>query len=122
LKTFLLNNSCKIGTIIAQNKLNEIENLLTVKFSDVCAATIKEQVGQIETLDGKFSQIVFWKIKRKLCPQLPDPPMAKKNEAGILITNPNLLKKLYLETFKHRLRQREMKTEYMDVFFLKTEL
>ena len=48
--------------------------------------------------------------------------MAKRNEEGILVTSPNLLKTLYLQTYKHRLRKREMKPEYMDVFFLKSEL
>ena len=48
--------------------------------------------------------------------------MAKLNEKGMLITSPNLLKELYLRTYKHRLRQREMKEEYMDIFFLKNEL
>ena len=48
--------------------------------------------------------------------------MAKRNESGILVTSPNLLKNLYLQTYKHRLRQREIKPELMDVYFLKMEL
>ena len=48
--------------------------------------------------------------------------MAKINEEGVLATSPNLLKQLYLQTYQHRLRQRKRKPEYMDVFFLKTEL
>ena len=122
LEIFILNNKCKVGHLIAEKKLEETEKLLTEKFSAKSADIIKEQVGKIETLDGKFSQIGFWKLKKKFCPQAPDPPMAKRNESGILVTSPNLLKTLYLQTYQHRLRQRDMKPELRDVYFLKNEL
>ena len=48
--------------------------------------------------------------------------MAKKDEKGNLVTSPELIKSLYLRTYKERLRNRKMKDELMDVFFLKDEL
>ena len=108
--------------MIVEKKLEETEKILTDRFAEISSKIIKEQVGEIETLDGNFSQIGFWKIKKKFFPQVPDPPMAKLNEKGVLVTSPNLLKMLYLKTYKHRLRQREMKPEYMDLYFLKDEL
>ena len=48
--------------------------------------------------------------------------MAKNDKDGNIITAPNGLKKLYLDTYMHRLRPREMKPELMDIYFLKTEL
>ena len=122
LKIILLNSNNEIEKTEAEEKLKETEKCLTEKFSAKFAEIIKEQTKQIGTLEGKFSQVGFWKIKKKLCPQGADPPMAKLNEKGLLITSPNLLKDLYLRTYKHRLRQREMKEEYMDIFFLKNEL
>ena len=115
LNIFILNNKCLIAKKIAEKNLTE-------NFAAKSAEIIKEQVKEIETLEGNFSQVGFWKIRKKLCPQAPDPPMAKINEDGMLVTAPNLLKNLYLKTYTHRLRQREMKAEYLDVFFLKTEL
>ena len=82
----------------------------------------RDHLKEIEIGDGKFSRIGFWKVKKKLFPQVQDSPMAKKNEDGLIITSPNLLKDLYLRTYSHRLRQREMKPEYLDVFCLKMEL
>ena len=122
LEIFLLNSDSATDKNEAEEKLKETEIYLTEKFAAKCADVIKEQAKQIETLDGKFSQIGFWKIKKKLCPQSMDPPMAKLDEKGMLITSPNLLKSLYLRTYKHRLRQREMKTDYSEIFVLKTEL
>ena len=122
LKIFILNSKCAIGKQIAENKLGEVEENLTINFSVKASDIIKDHVKEIETLEGNFSQLGFWKIKKKLCPRPQEPPMAKRNENGMLISSPNLLKNLYLQTCQHRLRQREMKEEYMDVFFLKTEL
>ena len=106
----------------AEEKIAEIDDALREKYAAKWAEIIKNESKHIKTLEGKFSQIGFWKLKKKLCPQVMDPPMAKINEDGILVTAPNLLRDLYLRTYKHRLRQRQMKIEYYDMFFLKTEL
>ena len=47
--------------------------------------------------------------KQKFLPRPLDPPMAKIDESGLLITSPNLIKELYLKTYKHRLRSRQIK-------------
>ena len=43
-------------------------------------------------------------------------PIAKKNLKGKLVTNPLELKKLYLDTFKFRLRHRPVKQGYENLF------
>ena len=48
--------------------------------------------------------------------------MAKYDSMGNLITSHAALKDLYLTTYQNRLQHREMKTEYMDIYFLKSEL
>ena len=64
----------------------------------------------------------FWKIKQKLSPVSADPPMAKHDNTGNIITAPGALKKMYIEHYQERLKQREMKVELLDVYWLKTEL
>ena len=122
LKQYLLNCDCLIGKKMAEEKLKETETILTKKYASKSAEIIKEKVSEMKLADGVFSQVGFWKIRQKFCPQARDPPMAKKDENGLLITSPNLLKDLYLRTYKHRLRQRDIKPELMDILFLKTEL
>ena len=61
-------------------------------------------------------------MKKKLNPQTADPPTGKRDEWGTMITSPNLLRALYLQTYTQRLRERDMKPELMDIFFLKSEL
>ena len=48
--------------------------------------------------------------------------MAKRDKHGTLLTAPNLVKKLYLETYRERLKNIKMKTELEDLFCLKSEL
>ena len=36
------------------------------------AEKLKEHLDKIETLEGNFSQLGFWKIKQKLCPKAAD--------------------------------------------------
>ena len=60
--------------------------------------TIEDQLVQINNIDGTFSRNGMWKIKLRLFPKNYDHPMAKKDDAGSLITVVEPLKKLYHET------------------------
>ena len=122
LKTFLKDNKCKIAGEIVEDKLKETEEAIATELSSINAETVRQHVGSIENLEGTFSQEGFWKLKRKLCPLSSDPPMAKYDSMGNLITSHAALKDLYLTTYQNRLQHREMKTEYMDIYFLKSEL
>lgn len=122
LQIFLKNNTCKIAGNIARKKIVEIESALTKEASESNFKTVKDHISTIETLEGKFSQLGWWKLKQKLFPIQADPPMAKKDKNGNLVSAPGSLKNLYLETYKNRLRHRKMKEEYLDVFYLKSEL
>ena len=64
----------------------------------------------------------MWKVRRKLCLRQKDPPTAKKDEMGNLITAPTALKNLYLQTYKKRLEHRKIKDSYEDIWMLKNEL
>ena len=57
----------------------------------------------------------MWKLKSLLCPKLVDSQMAKQDETGMLVTAPSMLKKLYLNTYQNRLKNRDMKEELLDL-------
>ena len=63
--------------MIAEAKLEEVEKYLDENSGHKNAEKVKEHIEAVETLDGNFSQLSFWKLKKKLCPKTPDPPMAK---------------------------------------------
>ena len=53
----------------------------------------------MDTLEG-FSQIKTYSLKNRLCPKNTlDPPSAKRNSDGILVSDQEELKTLYLETY-----------------------
>ena len=64
----------------------------------------------------------MWKLKNQLMPKEMDPPMAKFDDKGNLITNPNLLKNLYLEHYAKRLKHRSIKEDYLDNYNKKVKL
>lgn len=92
LKLFLWNNKCKIGNKIAQNKLKEVEDQIVEIEASKNAEIVREHIDTVETLDGNFSHMGMWKLKQKLCPIEGDPPMAKHDDRGNLITSPEALK------------------------------
>ena len=64
----------------------------------------------------------MWKLKSKLFPKPPNPPMAKIDKYGNLITEQGPPKKLYLETYVERLKHRQINEEFKDIFDLKSLL
>ena len=64
----------------------------------------------------------MWKVKSKLFPRPSDPPMAKKDPHGNIITSQEALKKLYLDTYVQRLDHRKMKDDFKEIFHLKSQL
>ena len=122
LKVFLANNNCDIGKESALKELKDVEDQIVEIEASKNTDTVKEHIETLETLDGNFSQMGMWKLKQKLCPVAVDPPMAKLDDKGNLITSPEALKQLYIETYRNRLSHRIMKPEYNDIFLLKTEL
>ena len=91
------------------------ENLESVleEIAEICAKknkdTVREYIGQADDgLEG-FNQAKTWTLNKKLSPKnTEDPPMAKKDANGALITDKKMLEKLYLETYVDRLKPNEI--------------
>ena len=113
---------CVLGKQIVENEITKLEDEISEMSASKNAKIVKDFVKNLDTPSGNFSQLGMWKLKNLLCPNQTDPPMAKKDKHGTLLTAPNLVKKLYLETYKERLANRRMKTELDDLFCLKSEL
>ena len=66
--------------------------------------------------DGNLSHHGVWKAKKKYFPKVkPANPVGKKNIKGQIITNPEELKDLYLDTFKFRLCHRSPAPGYEEI-------
>ena len=114
--------TCKLGKLITTSELEKYEEKVTELMAERNANIVTEQISQLNSTDGIFYQAGLWKVKNKIWPRPKDPPMAKRDAGGNLVTAPLPLKKLYVETYKKRLENRPIKVEHKDLFDLKTKL
>ena len=76
-------------------------------------AIVIEQISGMSNESNNFSRINMWKIRQKICPKHEvTPPVAKIDEKGNLISNKDGLMSLYVNTYKHRLRHRDMESGF----------
>ena len=86
----------------------ELENV-TDAIAKLCAEknkdTANEYLGKTNDTTEGFNAPKTWALKKKLAPKnIIEPPMAKKDENGKLVTNKSQLEKLYLNTYIDRLK------------------
>ena len=79
-----------------RENLEEINN----KIADICAdknkRIIDEYIGEFDSSSDGFNQLQTWGLKQKLAPKNTiDPPAAKKDNLGQLVTEKHGLEKNY---------------------------
>ena len=107
---------------VVQKNLSKVNDLISSLTATRNKKIIDEQIGNMKNMDGTFNRIGMWKIRSKLFPNKFEHPTAKKDGAGNLITAVEPLKKLYLSTYVHRLRNRPIREDLQDLLKLKHEL
>jgi hypothetical protein len=90
---------CKLVKMITENALQQIEDDISSKTAESNAQTVKKYVQYMDSSYGNFSELGMWKLKNQLCPTSIDPPMAKQDKSGTLVSAPNLIRSLYLDTY-----------------------
>ena len=123
-----LRDQLKLESTCANTNTNIITKL-TLAEQDIqqhCASEnalqIKEQVKGLCNLSGGFSANGLWKVKKKVINKQTDPPMAKKDSEGNLVTTPAALKNLYRDEYIHRLRHRDINPDLSLLKELKEDL
>ena len=106
-----------------EKELKEIEEELANSVSKSNFEKIKETLSQLESKNGSFSSAGLWKAKQKIVPKYVKPlPVAKIDSHGRLVSDPEELKQLYINTYIHRLRQRPIRPGYQELEVFKNEL
>ena len=122
LNIFLQSSQCEKSIKMARKNLSAVENKIQELSSTRNVHLVEDYVKSLEC-NGKFSQSGMWKLRKKLHPSKQlDPPMAKHDKGGNLITAPSLIKKLYSDTYSDRLSHRELKEDFSEVYDLKMQL
>ena len=97
------------------------------KIGDICAEKnkrlVQEHLGKDDNSIDGFNQAKTWALKKKLSPKNTlDPPAAKKDETGKLVTSKSQLEKLYLKTYQERLQPNIIKPSLKESEYLKEYL
>ena len=113
----------KKNSSVSDEAIEEIEDEIATILQEENKRKVMENFSDINGSDEFLSQHGLWKVKRKIFPKFkPSLPVGKKNIKGQLITNSEELKKLYLDTYKFRLRHRPIKPGLEDYFKRQEEL
>ena len=105
-----------------KDNIDVIEKEISMICSEKNSKIVKEHISELSNDGEKVARLNMWRLKQKLCPRNIEPPMAKKAANGDLISNPAVLKTLYSDTYKSRLRHRIMRPGYEEIEILKNYL
>ena len=116
-----------IENIIEKAKLYEDLDSVNTSIEQFCSeknkALVDEYIGRHNDVIEGFSQAKTWKLKKKLSPKNTiEPPAAKKDEHGNLVTDREALGDLYLQTYKQRLQPNPISEKYGELKTLKEYL
>ena len=87
-----------------EDKINEVQENIADECSKEYVEKVKEHVGNVCSIEGKFNRNKMWKLKKKLLPRNLDKATAKKDKDGNLITHPAKLKKVYIDYYQDLLK------------------
>ena len=89
---------------------------------DEIVDTLRKIGGDNQYLNGSGRNKI-WELLKKNFPKFNSTvPVGKKDKSGKIVTNHENLKKLYLNTYKHRLRSRPIKEDFKKIKEHKDEL
>ena len=112
------NGNCEKYT----KELNDVDAAIAEIDAEDNYAFIKKNLEHLIDNTENQNAVKIWNLKKKLCPKYSGVPIAKKDEGGRLVSEHSKLKKLYANTYKNRLRRREMKPELKSLYDMKMYL
>ena len=92
LKLCISNATCKLLKESISFQLEDAEEKVTNLMAERNTELVNQHISQCTSTDGNFNQVGLWKLKSKILPRPNDPPMAKRDSGGNLITAPSPLK------------------------------
>ena len=119
----LLSRASEIDDDTEARKINDdVEEILT-KISEECAKENKNVSEFITDPNDGVNQAKMWKIKQKLVPKNgKEPPVAKRDKNGNLVTGKNQIKRILVDNSIERLSPNKMEESLEEIENLKEKL
>ena len=106
-----------------KRKIAEIENRLSELLSKKNRDKVMDNFKNLDGTNGDSFNNGVWNITKKVFPKhQQSQPVAMKDISGKLVTSKEEIKKLYIETFSFRLRDRPSKDGYQNIHMMEKEL
>ena len=105
-----------------KKELEVVESNLTTLVSKDNCDKLFENFQKLDQTEDNVSHGI-WSLKKKAFPKVtPSVPVAKIDVNGRMVSDPSGIKKLYLETFTHRLRHRPSTEDTVELHRLQQKL
>ena len=112
-----------VGYEDTKSKLEDVNEAIARLCCKKNKKVVDDLLGKQDDAIEGFSQAKTWKLKKKLAPKNTiDPPAAKKDKWGNLVTSKEALEALYIETYRDRLKPNPMSKGLQDLKELKEYL
>ena len=86
------------------------------------AGIIMDHFKELSNENGELSTNKMWNLKKKLCNQTTEVPMAMLDKGGNIVSGKNSLKSLYKTTYIERLEHKRIEDGWEDIQRMKEEL
>ena len=104
--------------IVAWAKTKFLNLNIGLKYQNEILDTLKKLGGDSKMLNGSGRKKLWELLKKKYPKCSPSIPVGKKDRFGNLITYDEGLKKLYLQTYMHMLRNRPIEEKFEELKIL----
>ena len=94
-----------------EDKLKELEESISQEHKQKQIKRLEDHLNAITDQEGKVNTTGVWKLRRKIFPKQHDQLSAKKDKYGNLVTNPEYIKKIYLDAYIDRLKHEDINPE-----------
>ena len=76
---------------------------------------LKKELDGIKADSGKLDKNKIWKLRKKMCPKIRDPPTAMMDEHGNVLTSEKAISERAIEVYEERLANNEMKSHLTEL-------
>ena len=105
-----------------EDEVNMIESEISEEHRNKELKKLEEHLSAITDPEGRVNISGAWKLRRKMCPKPVEQVTAKKDSKGNIVTDPEVLKQIYLEAYCDRLKHREILPHLQNLKTLREQL
>ena len=105
-----------------EDQISMIEGEISEEYRKKQIEKVHEHLNEITNPDGRVNTTGVWKLRKKICPKPQEQLSAKKDRNGVLVTDPEKIKDLYLEAYVDRLKHRQILPELQELKVLREQL